>query len=294
MMWVNAVFLPLERRIQMDYSAADIEAAMNLQLSMHLYTALATFWTYDYACSLEQEWIFLFRSRWTKVKGLYIVTRHVPFFLIMDLLVFTSNDSPDKCRVLSSIYSCFALISLTCSECFFVLRTYSLLNRNKIILTAMMTSLFATTASTVAIFFTTIPTSYVTTSAIPGITGCYRSSNTVEVLLPFLLMFAFQLGLICLTLTCVIRTWRSTRSPLYAILAKHNIFYYATGLLFSIVNILMPLLALDSAYLTVLEDLQVFILAILATRMHLYLWRIDRRSPYHTCDTDHRDTNRAF
>ncbi|KAG2137028.1 hypothetical protein DEU56DRAFT_353740 [Suillus clintonianus] len=113
------ILLPFERT-QMDYSAADIEAAQSLQLLAYLYAALAAFWTYDYACSFEQEWIFLFQSRWSKVKGLYIVTRHVPFFLVITDLVylgFTSNESPDKCRILSDTYSCFGVISLTCSEC---------------------------------------------------------------------------------------------------------------------------------------------------------------------------------
>ncbi|KAG2117581.1 hypothetical protein DEU56DRAFT_984839 [Suillus clintonianus] len=262
----------------MDYSAADIEAAQSLQLLAYLYAAMGVFWTYDYACSFEQEWIFLVQSRWSKVKGLYIVTRHVPFFLVIMNLVylgFTSNESPDKCRIMSDTYSCFGVISLTCSECFFVLRTYALWNRNKIVLVAMITSLFATTVSFISIFLTSITTSYARSQASQGATGAQPLS---KVLLPFLLVFVFQVELISLTLICVVRTWRSTKSPLYAILVKHDILYYAIGLLFSTVNILMPVLAPDNAFYTVLEDLQGFLIAILATRMHLYLWRIDQQA----------------
>ncbi|KAG2356029.1 hypothetical protein BDR07DRAFT_1424500 [Suillus spraguei] len=71
----------------------------------------------------------------------------------------------------------------------------------------------------------------------------------------------------------VIQNWRSAKCPLYVMLVKHNIFYYACGLLFSAVNVLLPLLLADgySLYFS-LEGLQIFILAILATRMHLHLW----------------------
>jgi hypothetical protein len=44
------------------------------------------------------------------------------------------------------------------------------------------------------------------------------------------LSFVFDTVLISLTLTCAIRTWRSNHGRVYAILLKHNVFYYACGL----------------------------------------------------------------
>ncbi|KAG2361981.1 hypothetical protein BDR07DRAFT_1087974 [Suillus spraguei] len=63
----------------MEYSSDDIAAARSLQFSMYIYTSIATFWIYDYACTLHEEWTFLLRSHWGKVKCLYIVTRYLPF-----------------------------------------------------------------------------------------------------------------------------------------------------------------------------------------------------------------------
>ncbi|KAG1738014.1 hypothetical protein EDB19DRAFT_921956 [Suillus lakei] len=81
--------------------------------------ALATFWIYDYVCSLHEEWTFLLRSRWTKAKVLYIIARYLPFFFITAelYLTFALNENPNKCRTLVNIYSCFGMISLFCSEC---------------------------------------------------------------------------------------------------------------------------------------------------------------------------------
>ncbi|KAG1840620.1 hypothetical protein F4604DRAFT_1832120, partial [Suillus subluteus] len=118
----------------------------------------------------------------------------------------------------------------------------------------------------------------VTTGVIPGIQGCSWSSHDVRSFLPFILLFVFQLGLVCLTITRAIQGWRSARGPLYAVLVKHNIFYYACGLFFSAMNVLLPILLVDMYFLfSCLICLEIFILAILATRMHLHLWHIERR-----------------
>jgi len=265
----------------MDYSANDIATARTLQYLAYICTALITFWTYDYICSLHNEWTFLLRSRWSKVKFLYITARYTPFFLIAadTCLTLTPNENSKTCEILISVYSCFAVISLACSECFFVLRTYALWSNNRMVLVAMLSILFVIISSFIGIWFSAVATSqYFSTSAIPGIPGipgCYRTSSSVQLYLPFILLFVLQLGLVSLTLIRAIRNWRSTRYPLYAALVKHNIFYYACGLLFSALNILVPLIFPDSPYHSFLEDFEVFILAILATRMHLRLWHID-------------------
>ncbi|KAG2344903.1 hypothetical protein BDR05DRAFT_961303 [Suillus weaverae] len=273
----NLLFVPLEQ-MHMEYSADDIAAARNIQFSAYICTILATFWIYDYACSFQEECKFLLRSHWTKVKVLYIVTRYGPFFIIAGDLYrnFALNESANECLTLNNVYSCFAVISFICSECFFVLRTYALWNNKRIVLVAMLSTLFAIIATSIGIRFTTIATSHVTTSAIPGITGCSWDSSSVRFFMPFILLFAFQLGLFSLTLIHVVQSWRSAKGHLHVVLMNHNMFYYTSGLLLSGVNVLVPVLLSNPVYYSLFEGLQVFILAILATRMHLYLWQTDR------------------
>jgi hypothetical protein len=240
---------------------------------------MATFWIYDYACSVHEEWKYLHWSRWTKVKVLYIITRYVPFVLIAIgfFMDFSTHDSesPNKCGAMIIIYSGFYQISIACSECFFILRTYALWNNNKVILVVMLSTFIAIMLSSIGSRLRTTISPDVTTSAIPGITGCYWSSHGVQ-FSSFVLLFVFQLGLFSLTLTRVIQSWRTTRGHLHAVLVKHNIFYYACGLFFSGMNALVPMLISDSVSYVFLEHFQVLIFAILATRMHLYLWHIDR------------------
>ncbi|KAG2123066.1 hypothetical protein DEU56DRAFT_64879 [Suillus clintonianus] len=262
--------------MQTQYSADDIAAASSLQISSYIFTSMATFWTYDYVCSLGDEWTFLYRSRWTKVKVLYILTRFVPFFLLIGHLYlnFSSDEEHNNCQMLNYICVCFAVISAVCSESIFVLRTYALWNNNKIVLAAMLSTFLVLAVGIVSVCFAANATSPAKVSAIPGITGCYQTSGSVELYVPFLLLFVLELGLLSLTLVRAVQSWRTANGPLYTILVKHNIFYYACGLFFSAVNVFTSLL-LPYAYNHAFQDFQLIILAILATRMHLYLWNFD-------------------
>ncbi|KAG2040877.1 hypothetical protein BDR03DRAFT_69453 [Suillus americanus] len=85
----------------------------------------STLLIYNYVSLLHKEWILLLRSRWTKVKALYIIAQYVPFFFIAtDLycaflptvstyppdneltcyasVTFAPNENLDKCRTCTS------------------------------------------------------------------------------------------------------------------------------------------------------------------------------------------------
>ncbi|KAG2127017.1 hypothetical protein BD769DRAFT_1460724 [Suillus cothurnatus] len=238
---------------------------------------MATFWVYDYACSLEEEWTFLLQSRWTKVKGLYIATRFFLFLLLIGHLYvnFIPNGNPDKCKILVNVCSVFNQLSASCSECFFMLRTYALWKHNRFVHVAILVffpvAIIACIGTSLA---STISASYITSSAIPGITGCYNSDN---LFVPFLLFFIFELGLMSLTLVHAIQSWRMGSGRLHAVLVKNNIFYYACGLLLSAVNVLASQY-LHYQYHAIFQDFQFIVLAILALRMHLHLWQIDQQT----------------
>jgi hypothetical protein len=265
----------------MEYSAQDIAAAMSLQLSAYIYASMATFWIYDYVCSLYEEWTYLLQSHWSKVKCLYIVTRYLPFVLLITKLYmsFTLNETPGKCRVLDNVNAGLGIISAVCAECFFVLRTYALWNKNKILLVAMLITIPSFVGVSIGIAFTTNAPAEYATSAIPGIIGCYQSSTSFRLFIPFLLLSMFELGLMILTLIRAIQNWQINSGRLYIVLVKHNIFYYTCGFLFSVANIFTSML-LQYSYHTMLYDFQFMTLAILATRMHRNLWQMsmDRHS----------------
>ncbi|KAG2357614.1 hypothetical protein BDR07DRAFT_1612417 [Suillus spraguei] len=292
----------------MNYSVDDVAGAVSLQFFAYIYVSIAALWTYDYACSFHEEWRFLLVSHWTKTKGLYIVTRYVPFLLLaINLyLSFIPMESPNKCRILDNFCSGFGILSIACSEGFFALRTFALWNNNRILLTAILTTFIpvvdilarllsghpsalpsplllpqhvhALTRTLAFHYYSTILFIFTdATSVIPGITGCYMSSTSFRLFIPFLFLSVFELTLMILTLIRAIQYWRIKSGSLYSVLLKHNIFYYICGFLFSVAN-LFTMLLLRYAYHAILQDLQFVILAILATRMHRHLWQMKHDS----------------
>ncbi|KAG1739519.1 hypothetical protein EDB19DRAFT_834346 [Suillus lakei] len=290
--------------METEYSPEDIAAATSLQIYTYIYMSMTTFWTYEYVCSLHQEvmhlftmsvrfvivevfyskWIFLHRSRWTKIKGLYIITRYVPFLLLATNLYtcLTPHEDQNKCRIMVNICSSFSIISGICSQCFFALRTCALWNNNRIVIIVMLSSCLAFVVASISISFAATTTAPFATSEVPGISGCFQIVGSIQLFVPFLLFFAVELGLMTLTLIRAIKSWRTTNNRLYVVLLKHNLSYYACGLLFSVANIFTSLL-LHYAYHGMLHDFQFVILAILATSMHRHLWQMDLHA--HGSDT---------
>lgn len=264
----------------MEYSSDNIAAARSLQVATYIYVSTATFWTYDYVCSLHEEWSFLLQSHWNKVKGMYIVTRYLFFILLISNLYASfgiSNENLGICQVTGNIDTGLDIASAMFSECFFILRTYALWNNNRIVLAVMLSTFFTFAIASIGVTFASTVPSPAATSAMPGITACYQSSINIPFFIPFILLSIFQLGLMILTLIRAIQTWRKYPTHLYVVLVNHNIFYYTCGLLISVTNILASLF-LRYAYGNMLHHLQFAILAILATRLHLHLWRMNRHA----------------
>ncbi|KAG1789694.1 uncharacterized protein HD556DRAFT_1395743 [Suillus plorans] len=222
----------------MEYSADDIAGCSSKELAV-LYTTL---WTYDYVCSIHEEWTYLLQSHWGRMKGMYIVTRYLPFILLATDLYRAFRSSTHRADYqLTLVFhiSSGTCMLVICSEWFFILRTYVHWDNNGFLLAAMLSTFFH--------FFSFLHT-----------------------------LIVFSPGLMILTFIRAIQNWRTNLNHLYTILVNHNLSYYACGLLFSAANIFTSLLFHD-AYQTILDG-YFMILAILATRMYLYLWQVNRQT----------------
>ncbi|KAG2108822.1 hypothetical protein BD769DRAFT_1498609 [Suillus cothurnatus] len=118
----------------------------------------------------------------------------------------------------------------------------------------MLSIAFTMVAACLGIRLTVIATSYYMISTIPGFPGYSWSSISVLYLMLFSFLFVFQLGLVSLTLICVIQSWQLAKSNLHAVLVKHNMFYYACGLILSFMNVLVPVLVPNSIHYLILEE----------------------------------------
>ncbi|KAG0703281.1 hypothetical protein DFH29DRAFT_1042951 [Suillus ampliporus] len=260
---------------------------------------MAAFWTYDYACSLQQEVMKLFMiSLGFHIDHNTLFKVDVPTSITLDqgkrpvyryairalsalhrssIYELHSQREPGEMpdagqyllRYISFPRDIHAFL-IPFIQAFLSSGTYALWSNNRFVLAAMVAGFLAAVVASIITTFAATTTAPFATSAIPGITGCLDS---VDLLIPFIFLFLFELGLMSLTLVPAIQSWRMSNGPLYAILVKHNIFYYAC--VFSAAN-LLTLLLLRYQYHAMFQDFQCIILAILATRMHLHLWNVDR------------------
>ncbi|KAG0693037.1 hypothetical protein DFH29DRAFT_1041979 [Suillus ampliporus] len=258
-------------------SDTDIAAATSLQTyTMDDSCTTSTYATYDYACSLQEEWTFLLGSRWTKVKGLYIITRFMPFVILATNLYlnFTPTENANKCQTLINIDLSFGLISATCSEAFFALRTYVLWNNNRFVLAAMLTGFLPKLVLDASVRVSSQDPLVLALRLMPPhhMQPARSRVSQVAQAVPTSTSRLFS----CLRFNW---SWRTANGPMYTVLIKHNIFYYACGLFFSAVNVLTSLL-LEYQYHSMFQDLQLIILAILALRMHLHLWQIEEHTAH--------------
>ncbi|KAG2054088.1 hypothetical protein BDR06DRAFT_426789 [Suillus hirtellus] len=255
-------------------SETDRQPARSLQFTKYTSTSMATFLIYDYACSLDEEWTFLLRSHWTKMKGLYIVTRLLPLILCALSLHMSLTPSNDNaCRISGNLTLGLDLVSAASSEWVFILRTYVLWNKNRVLLATMLCFSFTVIVTPFGIAFATVITAAYATGPIPEITGYCHISTIFWYFVPFSLLSVFKLGLLILTLIRAMQDWRTNTGRLYVVLVNHNISYYACGLLFSLTSMFTSLL-LHYSYRNAWYQLQVATLAILATHMHLHLWQV--------------------
>lgn len=262
------------------YSVDDVATAKELQFLAYTSASMTILWIYDYACSFHEELTFLLRSRWTKVKGLYVITRYLPFLILITYQHFdlALNENPNKCKIVISIYFCLSVISVACSEFLFLLRTYALWNNNGIVLAAMLSAFFVVAVASIIVDVVTVEVSHVAINTMQGIRGCYHTSSGVQFSTTFLLLFGFQLGIAFFTIIRAVQRWRAVNCPLYDVLVKHNIFYYTCGLLLSTISAITQMLLPKTAYPPVCKVFELYFLAILATRMHLFLWQTDRQT----------------
>ncbi|KAG1842735.1 hypothetical protein DFJ58DRAFT_844553 [Suillus subalutaceus] len=165
----------------MEYSSDDIAAARSLQF-LYVHTR----GHFCFPIALEQ------------VKGLYIVTRYLAFILshhgLYQMPVF---ENIDHRRWYGISHFLRMYLSFPRILCFFILRTYVLWNKNRILLAAMLSTFLihqqTFVGASIGIAFTTTAPAAYATSAIPGITGCYRSSTSFPLLIPTLLLSVFEL-----------------------------------------------------------------------------------------------------
>ncbi|KAG1843787.1 hypothetical protein DFJ58DRAFT_34688 [Suillus subalutaceus] len=283
------------------FDQADINISITLQFDNYAFFAIACLWVYDFALTLDKDVAFVLDAPWRIPKLTYLTCRYLPFALIIAHMIRISEPGLSlkvyryPCMFLlklNEFQSCTTLfafsvyvggIVMVCAEALFMQRVCAVMGRRWLI-TCCNVLLFLVP---VAVTFTlTHSSAIITQSPIPKFASCYDSKQSRIVIVAYVLLVITEIEILSFMLY---HSWKLYREhgndmPLVRVLVRHNMFYFACGLLFS-TTVVIVVVTLPASYGDVASVFQIVIHGILATRMHRELYN----TAHHTEETSTRN-----
>ncbi|KAG1820103.1 hypothetical protein EV424DRAFT_1556337, partial [Suillus variegatus] len=182
---------PFDSLLNMDLQTF-IYLSTVIQSQNYFFASLVASWVYDCFLILDQEVSLIHRPRWSKGTILYITTRYMPVLMLSVHLCmnYLPNENIVTCKIIQLMWYCTAASCITGAEGIFILRTYALWGQKKSILALMLSTGLCLTILNVVIL-----------SDIGG--GCYSLSHDTKAAYNWLLIAAFELEIMVLTMICV-------------------------------------------------------------------------------------------
>ncbi|KAG0704962.1 hypothetical protein DFH29DRAFT_325774 [Suillus ampliporus] len=275
---------------------ADIAIGHTLLNLNYAYVSTTVIWVYDYIITFSDELAFIRNSNWGAVKLLYLLCRYLPFVLLgTDTYQVLQPALPlSLCETYFGMNSWLEGFTLVAAECMFILRTYAIWGRNRRVLTILMSSFVAILIPVVYIIISFGNSITISEPPIPNITSCYNVGESRIIVVAYLLLVVAEFEILFFTLYRSIQHYKNAggHSPLLKTLLQHNIFYFTCGLVFSLI-VILTIGLLPSVYGDMTSNLQVTVHALLVTRMHLELWKSDRKQRFVRDDVITLDTFQA-
>ncbi|KAG0693689.1 hypothetical protein DFH29DRAFT_383185 [Suillus ampliporus] len=217
---------------------ADINVGFTLQRADYTFFAIAGLCVYDFALTFDEEVEFMLNAQWKFPTLLYVICRYLPFAMIFinGFRIVQPGLSVKSCLTYHSLVGYIGVIVLWCAEPLFILRLCMFLGRGRrtliiafcnyvLFLISMLVTIVVFNASTIVL-----------PSPIPQVTSCYINKDGRSLIVAYVILVIGELEILSFTLY---HSWKLYReigddSPLVRILIRHNVSYFACGLLFSL------------------------------------------------------------
>ncbi|KAG2348016.1 hypothetical protein BDR05DRAFT_601474 [Suillus weaverae] len=259
------------------FDQADISIGITLQHANYAFFAIACLCVYDFALTLDKEVAFILDAPWRIPKLIYLTCRYLPFALIViDMFRISQLGLFLKsCTTLFAFSTYAGGIVLFCAESLFMQRVLAMMGHRWLmaccnVVVMVVTLTLYNSSSTIIL------------SPVPKVGSCYSSKQGRILILAYVLLVIAEIETLGFMLY---HSWKLYRghgnsSPLVRVLVRHNIFYFACGLLFS-TTVVAVMVVLPASYGDAASDLQFVIHAILVTRMQRELYN----TAHHTEET---------
>ncbi|KAG1750065.1 hypothetical protein EDB19DRAFT_82502 [Suillus lakei] len=259
------------------FDQTDVSIGTTLQHANYAFFAIACLWVYDFALTLDEEAAFILDARWRMPKLIYLTCRYLPFALIFSNIfrILQLELSLKSCTALFAFNTYVGGIIVFSAESIFMMRLRAVTGRRWLITCCNIVLFVVPVAVTLALYNSS---STVVQSPILKVTSCYTTKQSRIVIVAYALLVIGEIEILSFMLY---HSWKLYREhgnilPLMRILVRNNIFYFACGLLFSTMVVVMVVI-LPASYGDVASELQFVIHRILATRMHRELYNTVHR-----------------
>ncbi|KAG1813715.1 hypothetical protein EV424DRAFT_51033 [Suillus variegatus] len=256
--------------------ASPPEIALRLQTVKYFKMIGLAVLVFDYCINLEAEVDLTWGRRWDFVRILFAVARYTPFIGVpVDLIYSLGPTSTRPCSSLYQVTSWLNLIGTVAAELLLLVRTYTLLGRNRVLLVSLLLLALGCIAGSAAVGANA--GSFFKYQDPPlGTSGCYQTQRIAIYAVNYAILVLFETVILCLN---VFQAWchrGQLGSRLITRLYWDGIVYVLYILAISIANIVV-IIFLPSEYAESLDTLQLVLHSVLSSRLLFNLRAIMQR-----------------
>ncbi|KAJ7737867.1 hypothetical protein DFH07DRAFT_90202 [Mycena maculata] len=239
---------------------------LELQVVSYIKAGFLALLAYDTLLQINQEYLHIWRSRWTLIKCLYLWTRYTPFVATIFSLVHSTQMNPSACNT-STFTTIFSGFGIGITELVLMVRTYTLYERSKKLLLFFFLMWFS--VGGVSFWAVTKWTSSSSSNVdTQGFASCYfsDSSGIGLGLVCYLSLLVGETVIVLLTLWKLCRKFFHHKSDLLTSLYRDGVWFYLAIPPFTITTVIVLFIA--PIGLSDLADTPVYIMhAVLCCRL---------------------------
>ncbi|KAJ7165352.1 hypothetical protein C8R46DRAFT_1220476 [Mycena filopes] len=219
----------------------------DLQLVSYITAGSLTLLVYDTLLQIKEEYRHVWKSRWTVIKCLYLLTRYGTFIsLIMSLVNLTEHWLPSPhsvpaCNKVTTFTTAFSGSIVALTELILMLRTYTLYERSR----KLLAFFFLVWLSIGGVAIWAVSKSTAASSTLPSDVLCWlREPRGVGInLVCYVCLLVGETAIVLLTSWKVLRKFPNNRSKLFKSLYCDGVWCYLAIWPFTIAAVVCLLLA---------------------------------------------------
>ncbi|KAF7433534.1 hypothetical protein PC9H_005491 [Pleurotus ostreatus] len=261
----------------MSPSSIDVEFLIRFKTSTYIPVSSASLLAYDFLLTFADEIRYVWGSKWSVGKALYLLARYPLLFnLIVQLHRNAGHDVSDsECHTLFALTGYMYLFGVLAAEAILVLRVWALWQRSKRIAVTLAVMTVAGLAIGLTAVFKLeggqffVPRGTVVSLSYPGCIGVADSNNST--LASYVVLMVYELGIFLLMVINGIKGHlRVPTSSMMYVFYKDGFLYFASLLGISVINLVI-ILTQPPEFTNLLISTQAALHSMLSTRILLNL-----------------------